>query len=212
MLYIIAGAVTLIVVLWAGYTYVYETGLGQPSYDVLAEHDGVEFREYEPFVIASTLPASDGRPGLNSGFRTLAGYIFGGNQPNESIEMTAPVLQQNEPGESLPMTAPVLQSGDGESMRMAFVMPQGRTLENLPTPNDDAVSISEVDWGEVAAMHFSGWGKAQRFRNAERELRAVLAAHGREASGPALYAQYNSPYAFPLMRRNEVLIPLTPAE
>jgi len=212
MLYIIAGIVSLIVVLWAGYTYFYETGLGQPSYSVIEEHDSVEFREYEPFVIASTLPATDGRPGLNSGFRTLAGYIFGGNQPNESIEMTAPVLQQNEPGESLPMTAPVLQSDDGEGMRMAFVMPAGRTLENLPTPNDDSVSITEVDWGQVAAIHFSGWGNDERFRDAEQEIRAVLAAQGRRASGPALYAQYNSPYAFPLMRRNEVLIPLSPAE
>ncbi len=199
----IAGS---LVALWAGYTQLYEGNLGQPSYQVVVQKEGVEFRRYEPFVIASTQPDGTGDPGLRNGFRVLAGYIFGGNQPGESIAMTAPVLQQNKTGESLPMTAPVLQ--DAEQMRMAFVMPAGRSVESLPTPNNDAVSFSEVDWGDVAAIRFAGRGKQARFQEAETALRAAVEAAGRSPKGPALYAQYNSPSAFPPMRRNEVLLPL----
>ena len=207
MVYWTVGVVATVIGLWAGYTQLYEGSLGQPSYTVLKNQGNIEFRAYEPFVIASTTPSGNGDPGLRNGFRTLAGYIFGGNEPGESIAMTAPVLQQNQPGESLPMTAPVLQSSD--DMRMAFVMPAGRSVESLPIPKDNAVTLSDVEWGEVAAIRFSGRGKQQRFETAEKELRSAVKAAGRTVRGPALYAQYNSPSAFPPMRRNEVLIPLT---
>ena len=113
-------AVLLVVLVagWAGYTYFYEGNLGQPEYTVIGQEGDVEFRRYTPFIIASTPMRADGDSGLRSGFRVLAKYIFGGNQPGERLAMTAPVLQQETGGESLPMTAPVLQSeADG---RMAF--------------------------------------------------------------------------------------------
>ena len=182
--------------------------MGQPAYSVTAQRDGVEYRHYEPFVIASIQSSQGGDAGLRNGFRRLAGYIFGGNTAQESISMTAPVLQQNTPGESLPMTAPVLQST--EEMRMAFVMPAGRSIDSLPVPNNVQVRLSDVDWGEAVVIRFSGRGKQAKFVAAEATLREVMAAHKRVASGPALYAQYNSPSAFPPLRRNEVIIPLAP--
>ena len=200
------GLLGALVALWAGYTQFYEGNLGQPSYSVTSDLDGIEYRRYEPFVIASTQMEQQGRAGLNSGFRVLAGYIFGGNQPGERLAMTAPVLQQKSPGESLPMTAPVLQNP--EAMRMAFVMPAERSLESLPSPESQAVSLTNVDWGDVAAIRFSGFGKQEKFEKAEAYLRAALIKAGKVAAGPALYAQYNSPSAFPPLRRNEVLIPL----
>jgi len=201
-----AGTVVGLIGLWAGYTQVYEGNLGQPSYAVTHQQNGIEFRQYEPFVIASTAPEAAGNQGLRKGFRVLAGYIFGGNKPGESIAMTAPVLQQNTTGESLPMTAPVIQ--DPTSMHMAFVMPAGRSVEDLPTPNSAQVSLHDVDWGEVAAIRFAGRGKQTKFIDAEAALRDAIVSAGRTARGPAFYAQYNSPSAFPPMRRNEVLLPL----
>jgi len=192
--------------LWAGYTQFYEGGLGQPEYTVVERVGDVEIRRYESFIIASTMVNGAGQSGLSSGFRILAGYIFGGNKPGESIAMTAPVLQQDQPGESLPMTAPVLQSASG--MRMAFVMPADRAMESLPSPDNEAVSLTEVNWGDAAAIRFAGRGKQTRFQAAEAELLRAIQDTGRVASGPALYAQYNSPSAFPPLRRNEVIIPL----
>ena len=202
------GVVASLVGVWAGYTQFYEGGLGQPEYAVVENVGDVEYRSYTPFVIASVQMGQEGDSGLRNGFRMLAGYIFGGNQKDESLAMTTPVLQQEAPGESLPMTAPVLQSP--EAMRMAFVMPEGRTVEDLPLPKDARVSLSTVAWGEAAAIRFAGRGRQERFRVAEVVLRAAVEAQGRVASGPALYAQYNSPGAFPPLRRNEVILPLAP--
>ena len=206
VLYWVGGLACAAVGLWAGYTQFYEGRLGQPDYVVLKRHRAVEFRRYQPFIVASVLLEQRGEQGLRGGFRRLAGYIFGGNRKEERLAMTAPVLQQNAPGESLPMTAPVLQSPD--QMRMAFVMPRGRTLSDLPVPNNSELSLTTVDWGEAAVIRFSGAGRQARFRANESRLRAVLQDMGHLAAGPALYAQYNSPSAFPPLRRNEVIIPL----
>jgi hypothetical protein len=193
---------------WAGYTVFSEGRLDQPTYAVTEKMTVGEVRQYIPFIIARTQPSVAGDPGLSEGFRTLAGYIFGGNTPNEKLSMTAPVLQQNVPGESLPMTAPVL-SGSTEMM-MAFVMPIDRKMADLPAPNSGDISLQEVDLGLVAAVRFSGRGKQATFAAQEARLRAEVKARGLQPSADALYAQYNSPFAFPLLRRNEVLIPLTP--
>ena len=193
---------------WAGYTAISEGGLDQPAYTVTEQMTVGEVRQYAPFIIAQTQPPVAGDPGLSQGFRTLAGYIFGGNTPNEKLAMTAPVLQQNAPGESLPMTAPVLNSST--QMMMAFVMPSDRQMDDLPVPNSGDVSLQEIDLGRVAALQFSGRGKQAIFAKEEARLRAELKARGLQPAAPALYAQYNSPFAFPPMRRNEVLIPLTP--
>jgi len=200
------GLALLLLLSWIGYTFFFEGNLGQPEYRVVEEIGEVEIRRYTPFIIASTAMQEGGDSGLRSGFRVLAGYIFGGNEPAIKLAMTAPVLQQNESGESLPMQAPVL--ANGEDKRMAFVMPEGRTLDDLPKPDDPKVSLNQVDWGMVAAIRFSGRGKQKRFHEAEKSLREILSQTQHTASGPALFAQYNSPSAFPPMRRNEVLIPI----
>lgn len=204
------GIVFGFIALWAGYTYFYEGNLGQPAYVVVERSERIEQRRYSPFIIASIQTTSSGEAGLSAGFRILAGYIFGGNKRSESLAMTAPVLQQNEPGETLPMTAPVLQTQS--SMRMAFVMPSDRSIEQLPIPNDARVSLSSVDWGDAVAIRFSGRGKQERFKRAEQDLRAYLRDQGFSPAGQALYAQYNSPSAFPPLRRNEVIIPISAPE
>ena len=97
-------------------------------------------------------------------------------------------------------------------MRMTFVMPADRTLESLPSPESQAVPLTNVNWGDVAAIRFSGFWKQEKFEKAEAYSQAALIKAGKVAAGPALYAQYNSPSAFRPLRRNEVLIPLLPTE
>jgi len=181
--------------LWAAYTAVYEGGLETPSYDVVRSDGSIEVRDYPPFLVASTELEAGSEAG--QGFRVLAGYIFGGNRSQESMAMTAPVFQQY-----------------GDSQTMAFVMPQGRAISELPEPNSDSVGLSELRLGRMVVWRFAGRGRKARFESAEVKLRAWMDGHGFEAAGEALYAQYNSPTAFPPLRRNEVMIPVAqpPAE
>ncbi len=190
---------------WAGYTSLYEGSLDAPSYQVLTREGAFELRQYDPFVIASTPRQKPQARGSNTGFRVLAGYIFGGNQPGERMPMTAPVVMARD-GESLGMTVPVVT--DGSKGSMAFVMPRGRTLEDLPTPRSNAVRLGDVNWGRSATLRYNGYATPERFAAQTAKLQRWMKAKGYQARGTPLSAQYNSPSAMPLLRRNEVIIPL----
>ena len=197
----------LVAGLWSGYTVFYEGNLDRPEYQVSLRDGVYELRSYEPFVIASTPMRSNDRSGMNGGFRSLAGYIFGGNKPQEKLAMTVPVMTDPK-GEQLPMTAPVMtQTTDGT---MAFVMPKGRTLDDLPEPNSQNVSLRQVDWGVAAAVQYNGYATPERVERYRKALINWITKKGYEARAGAISAQYNSPSAMPLLRRNEIIVRVRP--
>ena len=189
--------------LWAGYTKVYEGNLDGPRYQTQRVDGAFELRAYEPFVIAQTAMKSSERKGMSGGFRVLAGYIFGGNQPAERLPMTAPVVTR-QGGESLGMTAPVLN--DSKRSTMAFVMPDGRSKGELPVPNSDQVSLHDVSWGLTASIRYSGYATPKRVAAHRKRLEDWILANGYTALTEPMSAQYNSPGAMPLLRRNEVIV------
>ena len=93
--------------------------------------------------------------GASTGFRRLAGYIFGGNHGNANIALTAPVARQS--GQKIAMTAPVSKSSDADGGSVVgFFMPAGWTMDTLPEPNDDEVSLVTVPEETVAVLRFTG--------------------------------------------------------
>src|SRR6478609_9079285 len=116
---------------------------------------GLEIRNYGPRIAAETTVFGDEDKALSDGFRRLAGDIFGGNHGNAKIAMTAPVARQS--GQKIAMTAPVSKtsSADGGSV-VRFFMPAGWTMDTLPEPNDDEVSLVTVPGETVAVLRFTG--------------------------------------------------------
>ena len=93
--------------------------LEQPEYEVLLVLGDIEFRRYEPYVVAEV--SVDGARPDNKAFSILAGYIFGKNDEVMKMSMTAPVENQDR--------------------RYAFVMESKFDLESLPEPDDDRISL-----------------------------------------------------------------------
>ena len=168
------------------------TAIEEPAYELVASWDdsGVEIRYYEPKVLATTNMAS----GENSGFRVLAGYIFGGNAAEQEIEMTAPVQR----------TMPANNRGE-----MAFVMPAKFGLEDLPAPNDQRVRFVEEPAYHAAVIRFNGRMTEEKVDEQWQLLSVFLADKGIETLGPPTLNQYNPPWTLPFMRRNEIIIPVT---
>ena len=187
----------------------------EPPYEVVTADGDIEVRQYEPLLIAETFvediaqskltEGKEFRQSGNSGFRRLAGYIFGGNTSKEEIAMTAPVLQERR-SEEIAMTAPVLQEDRGDGWWMAFVLPEGYTLENAPTPDDDRVTLREVPAKRIATLRYSGRNSPEKMASHEETLRGWLEEKGVRAIGPPLMASFDPPWAIPFMRRNEVQI------
>ena len=189
MIKVIVIALGGLVGLWSGYTVLYEGRLERPAYDVLHKDGKVEIRVYKSFRVAQT-KRGKGKEELSQGFRVVARYIFGGNEAQKSMSMTVPVIQENQ----------------SKGMQVAFVM--SKKEKDLPAPSSSAVELKTVQWGRVASIQFSGYGTQKKFRIYEQRLRSWLEKNNQDVEGNAIYAQYNSPSAFPLLRKNEVLLRL----
>ena len=160
----------------------------EPTWVLLDTQDDVELRQYEPVVQART-PTPAGSKS-SSGFRTLAGYIFGGNARKQEIAMTAPVEKTLAE----------------DNNYMAFTMPEQHSRDTLPEPDDSGVTLHEVPARTVAVIKFSGWAREQVVQEKVQNLLATLSSHGIEPQSEPSLAQYNPPWTPPWKRRNEVMV------
>ena len=165
----------------------------QARYDVLKQIDKVEIRRYPRLVIAKVDGYGDG------GFNLLFRFITGNNRQKANVAMTAPVVS-----EEIAMTAPVLS----ETGSLAFVMPEGFTVESTPEPLDDRVRIIEIPERVVAALRFSGRWSNSVFKKKSKELLEELAKAEIKTSGNVFSMRYNGPFTPWFLRRNEVAVPI----
>ena len=169
------------------------SNLEEPEYEILSVHKGFEVRKYSKSVQARLLTPGNGWSGSSGGFRRIAGYIFGGNQSNQRIAMTAPVQMWDT---------------DGGSM-MSFTMPSEHAIEDLPSPNDSEVEIAEVDEYVVAVLGFSGFSRTSKAKRLMAKLADMVESEGLTPSGPFVLAVYDNPgTTLPFMRRNEIHLPI----
>ena len=192
----------------------------EPSYQILQTTEDYELRRYEPYRVAEVEVRDDFEKVGSEAFRILAGYIFGDNQGETKMAMTAPVSQRpsqetarEQAGTRLEMTAPVSQRPAGAEMGsdayvISFVMPASFTLETLPRPNNPRIRLREEPAGRVAARRYSGSWSESRYREEERRLLDALQRDGLQPRGVPIYARYNGPLSLPMLRRNEILVPL----
>jgi hypothetical protein len=181
--------------------------LEEPKYSLLSRLGELEFRLYEPYLVAETLVLGEPEQSraATQGFRRLFGYISGDNLAQTSIAMTAPVQQQAAP-RKIAMTVPVQQTLKEEGWLISFVVPGEFDLTNVPTPTNPEVSIREIPGQLMAVQTYSGrWSDENRQQHAAELLDALKTA-GIEVLGTPVSAAYNSPFTLPFMRRNEVLV------
>ncbi len=162
-------------------------------YEVIWSNGELEARFY-PKAIMATVTDSDAsyRGSSNQNFRVLAGYIFGGNEEEQSISMTSPVHM----------------SVDESGSQMSFVMPGDMSIESLPKPNDSGVKFSESEEKYVVAIQFGGWADDQKIAKIAQLLVDSLKAKGLEISSEPWFLGYNPPFQM-INRRNEVAVQIS---
>jgi len=125
-------------------------------------------------------------------FRKLFTYISGGNEKQESINMTVPVLSTMTPNEDDTMTK-----------KMCFYL--GRIHQaNPPAPTDSAVEIVETKEMTVFVYKFGGYAMEDSvWMSAAADFAAKLTSEDVDLSS-FFTAGYDSPMKF-WNRRNEVM-------
>ena len=163
--------------------------LKNQEYTLIKKLGKIEIRQYSEYVIAKTSISQGDIELNNSMFRTLAGYIFGGNQRNQSIPMTAPVITKN----------------DESNYDMIFFMLDAKKPEDLPRPNSRNVSIETMNIGKTISITFGMWATEKRVNYYKKKLDKYIADNNLEIVSSLMVAQYNSPWAIPPFRKNELI-------
>ena len=162
-------------------------------YKVVHIERGFEIRFYPSTTMAIvTSEAKTYKELAGSGFRKLAGYIFGGNKARKSIAMTSPVH---------------MDINDSLSS-MSFVMPSFYTKDNLPQPNDKTIAIQRTKEEYVAVVRFGGYASDDHIKEYSTKLENALKACKIRYHGNFRFLGYNAPYQF-FGRRNEIIVSVT---
>ena len=203
---LIAGAAAGATLLGAAAIYYFrEKATPGPDYRVLASDGDFEIRAYPAIIVAETVVQGERKAALNRGFGLLADYIFAKSRTGEALPMTAPVLQDS--GNPMASDPPLFDDLVEGGWRVRFVMPDGRSVDDLPEP-PDAIDLVELPPRRVGVIRFSGVANDDRLAEFEDQLRGWLTRQNEQASSEPEYAFYNSPMIPPPLRRSEVLIPL----
>lgn len=196
----------------------------EPAFEVIEKAENFEIRQYRPVIVAEIFVDGDMSTASNRGFRLIADYIFGNNQPirgsggksHETIAMTAPVsVEPVTRSEKIAMTTPVSVEPQGDSVRgmtdskrwrVQFTMPSGYSMVTLPKPLNPAVMLREVPGKRYAALSFSGFAGEEKAQQKTDEIAAWLKSKHFKAIAAAQLARYNPPWTLPFLRRNEILV------
>lgn len=188
LLWVSLGAAAVIG-LTVGITSMMTRKIETPKYTVLHTIDGIEIRRYPKMTIARTRvsgPSMDQNG--SSGFRSVANYIFGGNERNQKISMTAPVVMDLN-----------------DSASLYFVLPSKFALDQLPKPNSSSVQISELGPTTMAVVRFGGFSTDAKISAQCAVVQRFAEEHKLLHKSEFQYMGYNAPWDV-VGRRNEVAL------
>ena len=184
------GALLLILIIFQSFMAVLTSKTEKQAYQVIQKGDDFEIRYYPPATFATIQSSAKSYKELgSSGFRKIAGYIFGGNESSSKIAMTSPVHMDI--------------TNEGSSM--SFVMPSSYDINNLPRPNDASVKLHETPGEFVAAISFGGFANDASIKKYAAQLEKSLEEKGVKKIGHFRYLGYNPPYQL-IGRKNEVIV------
>lgn len=152
----------------------------EPQFKIIEKlGKNIEVREYRPRIAAQVTVDKEWDDALNTGFKILAGYIFGKNRSNQKVAMTAPVTAQEDSLDKsvkIAMTAPVTaarteEPDNADSWTIRFYMPSKYSLATLPEPEDKRIKLKELPAETFAVIRFSGWSSQDSFKSHLEELK-----------------------------------------
>ena len=189
-MWIVLLVVEIVFIAFQSFMSISNSNIERQKYRVVKAEKGFELRYYPPATFATVKSSAKSYRELSSsGFRKIAGYIFGGNESSTKIAMTSPVHMDINEKES----------------SMSFVMPSKYDLESLPKPNDAKVEIHETPGEYLAAIEFGGFANDASIRKHADELKQLLNGKGIKTIGNFRYLGYNPPYQI-IARKNEIVV------
>lgn len=182
--------IAVVFIAFQSFMSISNSNIEKQQYRVVKAENGFELRYYPPATFATVKSSAKSYRELSgSGFRKIAGYIFGDNESSTKIAMTSPVHMDINEKES----------------SMSFVMPSNYDVKSLPKPNDARVEIHQTPGEYAAVIEFGGFANDASIRKHAEELKQLLDQKGIKTIGNFRYLGYNPPYQI-IARKNEIVV------
>ena len=189
-MWIVLIVLTVVFIAFQSFMSISNSNIEKQQYRVVKAEKGFELRYYPPATFATVKSSAKSYRELSgSGFRKIAGYIFGDNESSTKIAMTSPVHMDINEKES----------------SMSFVMPSNYDVKSLPKPNDARVEIHQTPGEYAAVIEFGGFANDASIRKHAEELKQLLDEKGIKTIGNFRYLGYNPPYQI-IARKNEIVV------
>jgi hypothetical protein len=193
-------------------------GLKEPVYTVVLTCADYEIRDYAGYTVATTNMAAgaddvysiDNVSQTGQAFQSLASYVFGANADNKAMDMTTPVQTT--------MSGEMRFYLDTNDNTMTIPDPvKDDEGDNMYESGNNKILIQQIPPCRLAVRRFTGFCTAGEIARQKESLLAALSfdqveldgdciAHG-QTVGHVIF-QYNPPYTLPVIRRNEIAVPV----
>jgi hypothetical protein len=147
-----------------------------------------EIRKLSPHLELSISKSGDRKKATDKSFEDLLAYIKGANKSKKQYAMTAPVFEEKI----------------NNQWKTAFYIRDEKNL--APLPDDPSLSLVENKGRRVATVKFSGRAGSKDVEKFTLKLQNWMKAKGLSSVGTPKLAQYDPPFAIPILRRNEIQI------
>jgi hypothetical protein len=161
------------------------------GFKLIKKVGSLQIRKYSPILLASIRSLKNKESSYkleNNSFSRLADYIFE-ERKNGKIGMTAPVITRD----------------DEKFYFMSFVMPQRYTSKSLPKPKSP-IFIEKIPSRTLAVLRFTGFTSISKIDKLKEVLFNELLENKIVLKGKPFLMRYNSPWALPFLRRNELAV------
>lgn len=186
-------------------------GLKEPPYTVIQKTEDYEIRDYAAYTVATTNMAPGGEvyqpdnlAQSGAAFNSLAAYLFGANRQRKSMDMTTPVT--------------TTLSGEMRFYLADEIIPEPLEQdEGKSVYETGTIVIQEIPPARLAVRRFTGFVTEGEITRQKEALLTALELDGVELDVPHgqtvghVIFQYNPPYTIPLIRRNEIAVPVVGA-
>ncbi len=166
------------------------------AYTVVEKKDALELRRYPSVLMASTTVSGPQDQTMRQGFGVLASYIFGGNDAEEKIPMTTPVLQFGVQ----------LETHESGGNTLAFVLPKDREWSHYPKPKDSKVRLEVLHEASYWVYQWRGDFDQAHITKAFETIQAQCKAAKQRCLESAIHAAYSPPWVFPWRHLHELWV------
>ena len=129
----------------------------EPAFVSIKKEPPYEIRSYQTLTVAEITLEGERKNTLQTGFRHLFKYIFGHNETQKRISMTAPVIHFCAPN-------------NNQQWVTRFIMPDNMPHKETPKPNFKPINIIQLPATKYAVIKFSGFSWFYRFQ--KKKIRA----------------------------------------